>query len=447
MARLPLEGIRVVDITVIWAGPYASMLLADWGAEVIRVESRQHWQVYTRAHMAKLSERFIFETCAPYGYGAYCRQGYDPNKGGINRWCLFNAHARNKLSMTADLTRPEGLDIFKRLIRVSDILIESNPPLVKERLGIKYDVLREVKPDLIMLSMPGFGQYGPYKDYKALGAHQEGFLGHTYVRGYPDMDIGTNTTVYHTDEAGGAHAAAALLMALHYRNRTGRGQFIDLAQAEATMPQLGEAFMDYTMNRRVTERTGNRDIHSAVQGCYLCQGAEPGIDTPPGEDKWINITIFNDEQWAGLCSVMGRPELTTDEHFSDQVARLQNHDEIDRLITGWTRQHDNYALMYQLQREGVPAGPVLDDRSASEDPHLKERGFFEPLTHAECGTHVYPGLSWHLSKTPNHLRLPPCMFGEHNEYVYKQVIGVSDEEYARLEAEGHIGTNFVPEVP
>ena len=446
MAKLPLEGIRVAEITVIYAGPFATMLLADWGAEVIRVESRQHFQVSTRAHAAKIPKAFV-DMFAPGGYAAYCRANYDETKGAWNRWALFNAHARNKLSMTVDMTRPEGKDIFLRLIAKTDILVESNPPLVKQSLGITYDVLKGVKPDIILVSMPGFGQYGPYRQYRVLGAHEEGFIGHTSLRGYRDMDVGTNVTLYHTDEAGGATGAFAALTALYYRNRTGKGQFIDMSQAEATIPHMGEAIMDYTMNGRLHQKMGNRDIHGAVQGCYLCKGAEPGRLTPPGEDKWVNITIFNDEQWEGFCRALGNPEWTKDERFATQLERLRHHDELDKLIGQWTRQHDHYAVMYALQREGVPAGPVLDDRSAYNDPHMKERGFFDKVTHAECGTYLHPGPAWRMSKTPNHLRLPPVRLGEHNEYVYKKVIGVSDEEYAKLESAGHIGMAYVPEIP
>ena len=441
MAKLPLEGIRVLDITVIWAGPFATMLLADWGAEVIRVESRQHFQVATRGRMARPSS-FAVKSQA-LGYIAWLKK--EPVERAWNRYTLFNAHARNKLSMTVDLTKPEGRDIFRRLIEKSDVFLESNAPNAMKALGLTYPVIREWKPDIVMVSMPGFGQQGPYRDYRALGAHLEGFGGHTYMRGYADMDLSTNVTLFHTDEAAGVSAAFAVLAALHYRNRTGKGQYLDTAQAEALMPHLGEAIMDYTMNRRGQERVGNRDIHSAVQGCYRCKDTEP--ETPAGGGHWVNITIATDEEWEGFCRAAGHPEWATDERFCDQPSRLQHHDELDEHIGEWTRQHDKYAVMHMLQREGVPAGPVMDERDAYNDPHLRDRGFFEELTQEDCGTHLYPGLAWRMSKVPNRLRLPPCRMGEHNEYVYKQVAGVSDEEYARLEAEGHIGMDFVPEIP
>jgi len=428
MAKLPLEGIRVAALTVVWAGPFAEMLLADWGAEVIRVESLKHFPVPTRGMMPR-PPAFLTEHWR--GYTAYV--GKEPGERPWNRFALFNAHARNKLSMTVDLTQPKGMEIFKRLIEVSDIYLDSNQVQVAEKLGINYDMLRQVKPDIIMITMPGFGTTGPYKYYRAFGAHLEGFFGHTWLRGYPDSDPTTTTYAFHCDAAAGATAAFAAVMALRYRNRTGKGQWIDLAQAEAAVPHLGEAVMDYTMNRRVQGAMGNRHPSAAPCGCYRCRG----------EDRWVTITVTSDEEWQGLCRAMGNPSWTKDERFADGLSRYRNQVELDRLVEEWTIQHDHYAVMHLLQREGVPAGPVIDDRDALNDPHLKDRGFFEELYQEDCGTLTYPGLAWKMSKTPNYLRLPPVRLGEHNEYVYKEVLKVSDEEYAELEREGHIGMDYL----
>jgi crotonobetainyl-CoA:carnitine CoA-transferase CaiB-like acyl-CoA transferase len=444
MAKLPLEGIRVTDLTVIWAGPSATMHLADWGAEVIRVENCQHFPVYTRGGMLRPPQILVD---LGLGYGAHKKPNHDPNTA-HNTWALFNGHARNKLGMTVNLRTPEGLDIFKRLIKVSDVFVESNSPRVIEHAGITWDVLREVNPKLIMVSLSGFGNTGPYKYYRALGAHQEGFGGHTYLRGYADEEPDTTTTVYHTDEAGGITAAFAVLLALYRRHKTGEGQYIDMAQVETSMPHLAQAIMDYTMNGRITGRLGNRSYHGAIQGCYRCKDVRgkwvPGeLGQPPMEivDTWVNITI-TDKDWEAFCRAIGNPEWTKDPKFADHLSRLKNHDELDKHIEEWTRQHDNHEVMYILQREGVPAGPVIDEQDAYADPHLKARGFFEQLTHADCGTHLYPGLAFKMSKTPNHIRRAPVRLGEHNEYVYKQVIGVSDEEYEDLVEKGHIGTTY-----
>jgi crotonobetainyl-CoA:carnitine CoA-transferase CaiB-like acyl-CoA transferase len=429
-----LEGIRVVDITVIYAGPFATMNLADWGAEVIRVESLKHFQVLTRGGIAHPPQDIVSNPTRTGGLATYC--GRDVSFRPWNRWTLFNAHARNKLGCTMDLTRPEGKELFKRLIAMSDVFLESNAPHVVENFGLTYDVLKEVNPKLIMLSMPGFGSSGPYKYYRALGVHQEGFIGHTYLRGYPDSDPSTTSTLYHADEASGASAALAVLMALHYRNRTGKGQYIDMSQAEATMPHLGEAIMDYSMNRCVQSSVGNRLPGAAPCGCYRCQG----------EDRWINITVTSDEEWQGLCRVMGNPEWTRDERFTDSLSRDRNQDDMDTLIEEWTGQNNHYDLMFRLQKEGVPAGPVIFEDDAYTDPHLKERNFFQEVTHQECGTHMYPTFGFRMSRTPNSIRRPPVRLGEHNEYVYKELLKVSDEEYHQLEEEGHIGMDYAPEI-
>lgn len=433
MAKLPLEGIRVVDITVVWAGPFGTQLLADWGAEVIRVESRQRWQFATRGFMAHPPKSMF---TGPGGLTTTV-PNREPGERPWNRFSFFNAHARNKLSMTVDLTRPEGLDIFRRLVKASDLVMENNAAGTLDSLGIGYSALKEWKPDIILISMPGLGTTGPRKDWRAYGSQLESYIGHTLLRGYPDADVTANTPTMHCDAVGGAAGAFAALAALHYRNRTGNGQFVDLAQIEASIPQFGELILDWTMNQRLPATAPGNRHPSAIQGCYKCKG----------EDRWVDITIPSDEEWNGFCQALGNPPWTKEERFSDVLSRHKNHDDLDRLIEGWTLQHDNYEVMHILQGHGVPAGPVMTERDIFNDPNYNERDFFEEVTQADCGTHLYPGIAWKLSKTPNSIRTPPCLFGEHNEYVYKKVIGVSDEEYAGLMKAGHIGTDFVAGIP
>lgn len=442
MSKLPLEGIRVTCITPIWAGPFAAQQLSDWGAECIIVETGHHWQPATRGLLAHMPDFMVKQQVG--SLQAYCNK--DASGRGWNRSCLFNPHGRNKLSMTVDLRKPEGVDIFKQLIAKSDIFIESNASGTMDKMGIGYEELKKVKEDLIMFSIPGMGSSGPKKHYVGFGAHMEGLFGHTAIRGYHDADLTTNTIVFHYDPAVGATVAFATLMALHKRNKTGNGHYYDMAGAEATMPQLGEIIMDYTMNKRTAERLGNRHPVS-TQGCYMCKGALPSAETPPGDDKWINITIDTDKEWEALCKVMKRPELIDDERFFNSVNRRKNQDEFDQIVSEWTKDHDKYALMHILQANGVPAGAVLDQRDCFSDPHILERGFFEEMTQEDCGTHLYPGLTWKMSKTPNHLRTPPCLLGEHNEYVYKELLGISDEKYAELEAQGHIQMDFDDDIP
>jgi crotonobetainyl-CoA:carnitine CoA-transferase CaiB-like acyl-CoA transferase len=433
MVKLPLEGVRVIGMTQMWAGPIVEMHLADWGAEVIKIESIHYLAVGTRGP-APRHPKFAVDFVKG-GYAAYLKEGYDENKRRPwNLSCMFNVHGRNKYSCTVDSVKPEGKEIIKRLIQMSDVFIENSQPAVMEDFGLTYDVISAWNPNIIMLSMSGFGQTGPYKYYRSLGAHQDAFLGHTYLRGYADRDVTANSAIYHCDEASGTIASFMVVMALHQRNKTGKGMFIDMAQTEATMLQLGEAIMDYTMNGRITERTGNRDLYGGVQGCYRCRG----------DDRWVCIAIYTDEEWQGFCRATGNPKWTKDNKFADSLSRWRNQEELDKHIAEWTSQHEAFEVMYKLQKEGVAAGPVEHPDDAYNDPEMKARGFFETVTHAECGTHRYPGLAFRMSKTPNHFRLPAVRLGEHNEYVYKKLLGFSDAEYARLQKEGHIGMDLVP---
>jgi len=432
MSKLPLEGIRVVTVTVVWAGPFAASLLADWGAEVIRVESLHHFTILTRgAPMIRPPKELV--QLKKYWVTAY--PDWDPGEKPWNRFPVFQAHGRNKLSCTMDLRKPKGLELFKRLVAKCDIVIENNPPETMEKLGITYNALKEVKPDLIMVSMPGYGCTGPYRNFRALGANLDEATGHTWLRHYRDMDPSSASLILFSDATAGAHAAFAVLAALRYRKRTGKGQFIDLAQAETLIPYLADPIMDYTMNHRVQNALGNRHPTMAPHGCYRCRG----------EDRWVAIAVNSQEEWQALCGIMEQPDLEKDERFADSSSRLRHQDALDKIIEEWTSQFDHTEVMHRLQAAGVAAGAVLDDRDAYNDPHLQAREFFQDLTHPDVGTHSYPGLMWKASKTPNRIRTPPVRLGEHNEYVYKEILGISDEEYEQLVQEKHIGTEPVPE--
>jgi crotonobetainyl-CoA:carnitine CoA-transferase CaiB-like acyl-CoA transferase len=221
------------------------------------------------------------------------------------------------------------------------------------------------------------------------------------------------------------------MMALHHRHKTGRGQLIEISQYENVMTYFVEAIMDYSMNQRVHDRIGNRDFHGAAPcGCYHCKG----------EDRWICITVTSDKEWTGFCQAIGNPAWTQEERFRDRENRSKNQDDLDKLVQEWTSEHDNYEIFHLLQKEGVPAGPVMNPRDVYSDPHVKVRDYFEELTVTDCGTHLYPGQWFKMSKTPLKVRKPPPGFGEDNEYIYKKVISVSDEEYTELEKEGQVGT-------
>ena len=432
MARLPLEGVRILDLTLVWAGPYTTTLLSDLGAEIIRVESTQFFPPLTRGVMAHPTQAFIDNFLVMVAGLPDRKVGERP----WNRSPLFNSHARNKLSMTVDLLKPEGKEVFRRLVEVSDVLVENNPTETMEKLGITYEALKEIKSDFIMVRMPAFGNTGAYKNYRGFAPMNEDVAGHNSLRGYSDMDATSITAVYAADAAAGAGGAFAVLSALHYRRRTGSGQLVELAQVENFFPYLGQATLDYTMNNRVQTTLGNRHPY-AVQGCYPCQG----------DDRWVCITIFDDSEWAAFSGALGDPEWAREERFGGAHGRLEHQDEIDRHISQWTSQQDHKEVMRLLQAAGVAAGPVMDQRDAYDDPHLSQRGVFQEAYQEDTGTHLYPGAPFKMSHTPPRIRRGPVRLGEDNEYVYKTLLRYSDREYAELEAAGHIGMDYSDDVP
>lgn len=428
MARLPLDGIRILDMTVVWAGTYCATLLADMGAEVIRLESIKRLPPITRGYIPYPPKEVI------EGLPAFvaAMPGREPGRRPWNRYPLFNAHGRNKFGITVDLTQSSGMDIFKRLVAVSDAFVENNVTETMDKLGISYEMMRQVNPRIIMLRMPAYGNSGVYSNFRSLGVHMEGVIGHTIVRGYEDMDQSSSTNVYAADAAGGAQGAFAMLAALHFRKRTGKGQLIELAQSENMMPYVGRYFMDYSMNGRDSSTLGNRHT-SAIQGCYPCAG----------EDRWVNITLFDDSDWVAFCGALGNPDWTLDERFSTHSGRYESQRALDTHISEWTHKHGHYEVMHILQNVGVAAGPVMDQRDAFDDPHLRERGIFEEVYHEDVeGSHLYVGAPYRMSDMPIRIRRGPVQLGQDNEYVYKQVLGLSDQEYAELERMGHIGMDF-----
>ena len=437
MKKLPLRGIRVADVTLVWAGPHCTQLHAEWGAEVIRVEPLQRPQPATRSMGETRPSRALVKSFAGTGSMSYTYPDREPGQRPWNRTAAFNSHARNKLSMTLDIMRPEGRDVFLRLVSICDVLVENNVPETIEKAHLTYEELAKVNPSLIMLRMPGYGLTGPYKNYRSFGTHMEGLVGHHYIRSYRDVDPSYTGEAFTADAAAGVMGAFAVAMALRHRRRTGQGQQIELPQAENFVSFLGEFVLDYTMNGRVTPPQGNSHRAYVPHNVYPCAG----------DDRWIAIAVTSEEEWQALCRALGRPDLASDPRFQDPTQRKRHEEELDRLLAEWTRERDAYEVFHLLQAHGVPSGPVQNERDAYACPHLAERGFFEELAHPEAGTHRYPGLNLRLSRTPNHLRTPPPLLGEHNEEVYRHLLGLSEEEYARLEALGHIGMDYPESVP
>jgi crotonobetainyl-CoA:carnitine CoA-transferase CaiB-like acyl-CoA transferase len=353
-----------------------------------------------------------------------------------NRQPVFNAHARNKLSMTVDLARPEGVEIFHRLVAMSDGIVENNLPPTIEKQGITWEALSKVNPQLVLLRIPAFGIDGLYRGYRTFGNHMEAVAGHPVLRAYPDLSLDYAPNGVPADAASGIGSALAFLMGIRPRRKTGKGLMVEVATAENFVPLIGEFVMDYTMNGRVHEQLGNTHPTLAPHGVYRCRG----------EDRWVAIAIRSDEEWQRFRAVVHIPALD-DADFETMAARHARQDEINAHISTWTILRDAYWITERLQAEGIAAGMVTNERDILESRHLAERGFWQTLTHPEAGTHRNPRPLWQASETPVELRRHAPRLGEDNEYVYKTLLGYSDDEYRRLEAEGHIGMDYDPSVP
>ena len=424
--KLPLEGIRILDFTVVWAGPFATQLLAEWGAEVIRVESTKFFPSTTRGTLARPSKELVQQG----GIGGYPDK--DPGHRPWNRAALFNVHARNKLSMTVDLTNPEGQEIFADLVSKSDGLIENNAIATMERAGVSWEKLSKINPEFVLVRMPAFGISGPYKSYRTFGSHMESLVGHYSLFGYQGETPEASGTSLFADPASGVAGVLAFMSGLRHRRNTGKGIQIETATAENFANQLGPHILNYSMEEDVPEYIGNRHPVYAPQGVYPCKG----------EDRWISITITDDLEWQKLSSLIGSGELSKKDDYNNVQKRRMHHDVIDEEISKWTINHDSIELMNTLQNNGIPAGAVMNEKDAFEDPHLQQRNYWEELTHPEAGTYKYPGVLWKSNAIDNKLRRAAPRLGEDNEYVYKTILGYSDEQYEAYEKNGHIGMDY-----
>jgi crotonobetainyl-CoA:carnitine CoA-transferase CaiB-like acyl-CoA transferase len=416
MPDLPLVGIRIIDVSMWFAGPMASRLLADMGAEVIKIEALRHidpWRGPVSA--ALIRERFPDRVVSDRPYD--CAAG-------------FNLQNRNKYGITLVLSAERGRELFKKLVSIGDVVLENYSPRVMAKLGIDYPVLKKVNPNIIMMSLPALGRTGPDKDCIAFGQTIDCMSGMAYLTGYIGEEPMLQSGLSYGDPLSGMNAAFAIIAALRYRRRSGKGMHIDLSQVEGVIAFNADAIMDYTMNGRVRERIGNRHRSMAPHGCYRCRG----------EDSWVAIAVPSDDAWRRFCQAIGQPSWAEEARFSDKLSRYRHHDELDRLIEAWTLKYDHYQVMHILQKANVPAGPVLDARELVEEPHLNARGVFETVTHPEAGTHPYIGMFARFSKTPLRIRMPAPRVGEHNQYIFGDLLGLSQAEMAELEEQGIIGT-------
>ena len=433
-AFLPLEGVRVCDFACVWAGQTATMYLADLGADCIRVENPHVWNPATRA-AAPVLPAAVAAMLPPWMGG---HPGGDPGPRPWNNSPAFIHVLRNKRSFTVDSRRPEGLAIVKRLIAISDVLAENLARGTLEKLGLDDDAIRAARPDIVILHMPAYGRTGAYVEGRGYGAHIDGVAGSTILRGYRDSAPETNVQTFAGDFFAGMHGAVAMLAALRHRRRTGRGQTIELAQAECSASMFPQAALDAAWNGRAAGSLGNRSD----------QGFAPnGVFAARGEERWLALSCRSDAEWAALVEHMGRPAWALDPSLAAVAGRIAAQDRIEAELANWIAARDRDELFRDLQAAGVTAGPVLSARDAAEDPHARQSPVWRRLAATEDYPEAdFPAPSFTFSRSDVTLRTPPALFGEHNDYVYRELLGLDDEECARLESAGHIATTYGPEV-
>lgn len=432
-SALPLSGIRVLDLTVVWAGPAATQHLADLGAEVIRIESAHRVPSSTRAQphvTADMVKRMGMLSRMSY-------PGGEPQPQPYNRTSSFNVLNRNKLSATMELDTPEGKEGFRRLVEISDILVENNAQRIGDRLGFSWKELSAINPKLILCRMPPLGLTGPYANYLGFGAHFEALSGLTWLRAYPDADPSRTSPTFHMDDVSPTVAAFMILGALHRRRRTGEGGLIEIPQAETMLHQIGDVVLDYSMNGRTLPPPGNRHHLYAPQGCYRCRG----------DDQWVVLSVRDDGDWQRLVQAIGAPEWARDPAYATVNGRHAHHDQIDHHLNGWTHSRNKLEVFHLLQEHGVPAAPVQNEADTFADPQVNHRGLLRPLRQESTGVYNHPRQAYLFSDMALRWERGAPTLGEDNAYVYKELLGYSEQAYRDLEARGLIGTNYAVERP
>ena len=396
----PLKGLRVLDFGWILSVPHCTAWLGTLGAEVIRVESEAHLDLFRMTRLA----------------------GGADGIPGVNRSASFNGLNFSKKGITLDLATARGLDLARELVNVSDVVTQNFATGVIDRLGLGYEALRAIKPDIIMLTGSTLGLTGPEKQATGWGPNVSGYAGLPFISGYADgapADLGGSWP----DFMIGTMMVFSLLSAVHHRQRTGQGQHVEVAMGEVVTTMIPEAIMEYTMNGRQLPPRGNRDDLMAPHGVYPCRG----------EDRWVAIAVSGDGDWAAMSQAMGCPDWARDHRFADATGRRQHHSELDEFIAEWTRQHTPYEVMHTLQEAGVAAGPVMGVTDLMADPHLKERGFVVEVDHLEVGRRMAAGLPVKFSAMPQLAYGPAPCLGQHNQEVFQGLLGLDEHEYVRLE--------------
>ena len=406
---LPLTGLRVIDLTNVIAGPVATRALGQLGAQVIKVE--QPWG------------RSV-GNIALYSEDSRQSRPYNMNAG-------FNEVNRAKLSISINLADAGGKNLFESLVGISDVVIENYSPRVMGNLGIDYESLRQIRPDLIMVSMPALGEPGPWSNHISFGPGTEGLGGLCDVTGYeggPPHKPGN----FYSDQTSAFHVATAIMAANWKRRRTGKGKHIKIVLRDVTMAVIGESFLEYQLTGRPPKRIGNRHPSMAPHNVYRCKG----------DDSWVVIAVASDEEWGRFREAIGNPDWSQSDQFATTEGRLLHQDELDDLIQEWTKGLTPQEAMQRLQSCGVKAGAVLKAPEILEDPHYSARGFIDVTEHPDGGAYRHPGLSWKFSSAPTALGQRAPMFAEHSDWVLKDLLSVPQNDVDDLQKEA-----IVPLVP
>lgn len=396
------SGLTIAGFSTAVVGPLTMKFFADYGATVIRVETAKR--------------PCVSRTSPPFKDG----------KPGLNRSGYFNHFSANMYDMALDLKHPLGLEVAKKLISQSDVVMENFRPGVMEKWGLGYEDLKKIKQDIIMLRQSGFGTGGAYEDLGAFGMILAAIAGIPNFIGWPDREPLPVGVGAYTDCISPRYAAVALIAALDHRDKTGRGQLIELSQFETAISFILPAILDFVANGREPVRLGNAFPYAVPHGVYPCKG----------EDTWCTIAVFNDEQWVQLCKIVGKSEWIEDPRFSTFMERKKNEETIDSLLSKWTRGFAAEEVMNHMQAEGVPAGVVKNAAEVYGDPQLRERNLFWSLPHSEVGSFTHLGTSFTLSRTPGQPYMASPGLGEHTEYVCTEILGLSDEEFVELLQKG-----------
>lgn len=395
-----LQGIRVLDFSHMIAGPYITLMMAYHGAEVIKIESGQRYDGFRR------------------------RRG-DEELNASRPFADFN---RNKRDVTINLKKEAGRDLVKRLAVISDVAVENFSADVLTKLGLSYRDLCQARPDLIMLSTQGMGQSGPYRDFVGWGPSAMAFSGMTALWNHADAEDVVGSQTAHPDYLT-AHGLVAILAALHHRVATGRGQYIELAQVEAAACLIGPAFVEQSAGSRPPTAQGNVRQDAVPHNVYRCQG----------DDAWCAIAVHSDTQWVAFCTASDHVDWAHSGPYSTLLGRLRRRAELDLAIEDWTSRRPAGEVAGILQRAGVPASVVASGRDLVEDAHLRARGFLMEVDHPRMGSKLYAGIPARFSNTPPRLRRHAPLLGQDNDYVFRELLHLSEAEIRALEDSGAIG--------